>query len=906
MNKKDKGNNYTILRISENYGAKYEFLNEFNESFFSDTYYNAFLLTEKLILRNKKYKIEKVNNSEYNNEKREYSIFSEIGEDNQNRIYNIIPFYGPKGTGKTSIMLSFINALSKLNPTEYIEYKQDYENLKRYVKSPLERKDIENIYFTCLDNIDASLLCPEEDIFEVILARMLKTFLQHERYISNYEIWNMENEFGEFGAYRKADIINKFEEIFGSIRNLQSKKKLGQGESAVELLRSLSGSLDLRETFRKFVPLYLKVLDKPNRLERERYLVISIDDIDMNGSNSYNMIEQIHRYLMVPNVIIYLAVSGKELMSVCKRHFSEEKYDNSDRLAIDYLDKVLPISQRVYLPKIGMVSSVVCMYPDGLSIKRTILWKIVRRTRVCFDGCGVKTHFYEPYNIRNLVNLYFLLDNMEKLNDEDESEEENEFIKNPKYVYNLNKNINKLLDDIVYRMAEEKLDKEHMKVFQEIYELEGVRHRNKIIRYILRVKGKENFSKSVNGIRYIHSYKKFGPSYGELLRGIYLLGRAEEAEKPLIHCILALESVLLTRSYIHSQILESETSEEKEKERLKEKTYLMDYLGSSITGSWGNYLIPPIVKEKEIRRCAYIKNIPLGNEIGIPMPNYIYNRIISDSPIHEKRLDECKKWIETSNIVRILELFFMFKIEDKPDNIKLKIGFPYDELFTTNNTEDKAIKKLEEEKFGIYLFGTYSFDVMGFMINSMRYREVLENVHHKILEAISVYTGKNMEDLEEIKDLISSEWISMMQSYEEWENSYGYMAIPAQTLDVTYNLIKRVKRWQNNRGIDGIGTKEILNEICFMYKKIEELLNKQDEFYSEKHEQEKRNRQKEKKCNIKFEKIFNQCPFIYNFLNICEEEGSDFQNMFVKFMNICHQWGETDNKDYDISSTIDE
>ena len=52
------------------------------------------------------------------------------------------------------------------------------------------------------------------------------------------------------------------------------------------------------------------------------------------------------------------------------------------------------------------------------NIKKVILYKIAESTGIYFDGCGVKKHFYEPENIRELVNLYSVLNKIDCLADE--------------------------------------------------------------------------------------------------------------------------------------------------------------------------------------------------------------------------------------------------------------------------------------------------------------------------------------------------------------------------------------------------------------------------------------------------------------------------------------------------------
>ena len=47
----------------------------------------------------------------------------------------------------------------------------------------------------------------------------------------------------------------------------------------------------------------------------------------------------------------------------------------------------------------------------------------------------------------------------------------------------------------------------------------------------------------------MEDYKRYGYSYGELLRGLYVWGRKNRANKSFVQCVLALESAQMTDLY---------------------------------------------------------------------------------------------------------------------------------------------------------------------------------------------------------------------------------------------------------------------------------------------------------------------------------------------------------------------
>ena len=147
-----------------------------------------------------------------------------------------------------------------------------------------------------------------------------------------------------------------------------------------------------------------------SELSGEHYVVIAIDDIDLNIQNSFSMLEKIHRYCTVPNVIVLLTLDIQQMLSIVTRHFYEvapkvnkllvaqEQYVRN--LSMDYLEKVLPINYRIYMP---MMDKNVVISKESNDIKKTILRKIYRRTGICFDSQGLKQHFYVPGSIRELT-----------------------------------------------------------------------------------------------------------------------------------------------------------------------------------------------------------------------------------------------------------------------------------------------------------------------------------------------------------------------------------------------------------------------------------------------------------------------------------------------------------------------
>ena len=272
-----------------------------------------------------------------------------------NLIHNIIPFIGERGVGKTSALISFANILREYEgeTNEYLNFGND--------------KDIR---FTCLNSIDGSLLEQGEDIFKVILAQM---YLEFDK-VSKEARRRWDAEINHSGDDKK--LRNEFQELYKKLIHLngdEREKALIGLVSPLESLQWLSSSLDLKKDFERIIKLYLSVMSELSSRTRysessvcnsaKHFLVVVIDDLDLNINNGYEMLEKLHRYVMLPNVIILLAVDLKQLTRLCEKHFYDmtplvdsKLNDQSDvisQLAQDYLNKVMPYHFRVHMPNFG-------------------------------------------------------------------------------------------------------------------------------------------------------------------------------------------------------------------------------------------------------------------------------------------------------------------------------------------------------------------------------------------------------------------------------------------------------------------------------------------------------------------------------------------------------------------------
>lgn len=313
----------------------YEEPENFEKSIHREVYSKAFHITEGII------------NSTITN-------FSKDGKNqgtktrNREQICNIVFFTGDKGTGKTSTMLS------------YMEFLKDYH--RNYNRGKLEQLILkqDDFMFTGIEHIDASALDDKEDILGSVLSKMLSKW-KNEEERSNYDSGIVR---GIDYDHKRRELRLKFSEIYDCLKDLRSKKDLIERDTDMfmETIERLSLSWNVKQSFQKLVERYLDIMVYPGSeksiSKENHYLVISIDDLDMNVNYSFMLLEQIRKYLMVPNVLVLMSANYEQLEKNCHNHYLKEfqymknvdDYKNyTFKLSREYLEKMIPEQRQVKL-----------------------------------------------------------------------------------------------------------------------------------------------------------------------------------------------------------------------------------------------------------------------------------------------------------------------------------------------------------------------------------------------------------------------------------------------------------------------------------------------------------------------------------------------------------------------------
>lgn len=316
----------------------YEDASTFEESVHREAYESAYQITEGIIRQNsqlEKYKRSSVTRENYGTELR-----------NLKQISNILFFSGERGAGKTSAMLS------------YMEFLKDYyRNSTSYGSENIIRKfrfNETNLMFTGLEYIDASRLADKEDILGSVLAKMAKKWLSEERKGIAEGGLRKSRDY----EYKKRQLQMQFNEIYNCLTALKTKQEILEQEDDMffDTLQKLSFTENLKDSFEKLVEMYVDIMQYSNASETNHYLVISIDDLDMNIKNGYEQLEQIRKFLMIPKVIVLISANFVQLEKICYNHYKEEfrylkEADDGyiQKLTREYLEKLVPDYHRIHL-----------------------------------------------------------------------------------------------------------------------------------------------------------------------------------------------------------------------------------------------------------------------------------------------------------------------------------------------------------------------------------------------------------------------------------------------------------------------------------------------------------------------------------------------------------------------------
>lgn len=312
-----------------------------------------------------------------NKQKRQdYSMFS-----------NIIAFCGDRGEGKTSLLSSVKSILAdedvRKNAVEelHIEISPKCKSIK------------------ALELLDPLFFDQNHNLIELLLGQMIAEIIkiEQDRDIENYVLLDKRN-----------DLLKKFESAKRRLKIL-SKNNKHEEYDELENLDDLAASVKLREELDSLFQDYAKYFKADK-------LIISLDDIDLNMTEGFQMVEQIRKYLSgLHSCILLIALKVDQMerlvMSSMREHLQPIITDEVIKeMARKYVVKLLPLGNRVQLPSGFDIAEKELVISDNgqetkpLVVKEFVVHLIFQKTRYIFVN-GRSLCPIVPTNLRELRHL---------------------------------------------------------------------------------------------------------------------------------------------------------------------------------------------------------------------------------------------------------------------------------------------------------------------------------------------------------------------------------------------------------------------------------------------------------------------------------------------------------------------
>lgn len=308
------------INLNEEYRIKIENGNDFHNSIFENIYINAVKNVGEIIFQS--------------DSKSKYDDFN-----------NLIAFTGERGKGKSSSMISFRNALIDNQCQEHKDFFEAKNSKNKSLKSSFDI--IRNRKFAEIDIIDPSFFKGNESLFEIVLAKMFSKF-QIEVKSTNSNI----------SDDVRRQMISFFQSVFENLQIINSDHKDLYKLETIEALSKLATSSNLRSCFKDLVSYYLE------NFEKKDFLLVVVDDFDLNVLKAYEMLEDIRQLLIQNKIIVLIACKIEQLREAILNNFYKEfenliKNKSSELTELElinktekYLEKLIPFEKRLELPNL--------------------------------------------------------------------------------------------------------------------------------------------------------------------------------------------------------------------------------------------------------------------------------------------------------------------------------------------------------------------------------------------------------------------------------------------------------------------------------------------------------------------------------------------------------------------------
>ncbi len=346
---------------------------------------------------------------------------------------NIVAFVAQRGAGKTQTMLSFSQILEENSNAE-----------KRIWDKTLNEdacKRLPDCQFSVMAPIAPSSLEKNQSFLYVVLSRIY-------RYVE--DLIQQKGPYGNTDAALLDKLWQQFNKCLSGINGV--KKTEDHSYEDLSMLQNVSDGIALRRYFYELVQSVLRLRAGDQKFQ-DFYLVLQVDDADSQIENGYSVLEDMRRYLVIPNLIILMSADIRMLHNVILQDHLRQFPDLKDverkksgesssaflnelsRMCRKYIDKLIPPSHMVHLPRLDKYielsgNSLQLKYIDrdgrpvlpwsnvegeDWDLQKFITMLIYRKTGIVFVSHSVHLNNIVPRTLRGLNQLIYLLSEMEDI-----------------------------------------------------------------------------------------------------------------------------------------------------------------------------------------------------------------------------------------------------------------------------------------------------------------------------------------------------------------------------------------------------------------------------------------------------------------------------------------------------------
>lgn len=344
---------------------------------------------------------------------------------------SILAFCGDRGEGKTSCMETVREMIGNLTAPAvksfmdetFVQHEGD-----RTLTLTNRCQTLQSTTFERLKTIDPAFFDEKHNVLELVLGEMFSTF---KKYVNE----NPNIKKTKRAEYEKLE--ERFHDAKWCLTHMESGKR--NGYDPLEELDSLSAGMRLREKMDALLKDYLDfwpcVRNEQAAENAKRFLVISIDDLDLNVGEAYVMAEQIRKYLVSEHCILFISLKVDQLIEVVANYLDKQTAPNKSMdtpdMASKYLTKLIPMENRVIMPKVyDLCDNKLQIYEESdlehpkneyNSVKEAVVQLIYIKTRYLFYNSKGGVSLIVPNNLRSLRHLIGMLINMPDFEDNNAS-----------------------------------------------------------------------------------------------------------------------------------------------------------------------------------------------------------------------------------------------------------------------------------------------------------------------------------------------------------------------------------------------------------------------------------------------------------------------------------------------------